>query len=144
MQKPLVKDKYVLKKLVANKLKIKSNQFCIIKAIKSDNENKITAILRIFISFSSRPHTKFQVDHYNELIKVYIANNRTLTARTFINEMNPVKPNITTYELILQALGEVIQLASNIVMLYLASTASKTCLQPFNMITSVTITHLHG
>ncbi|XP_052757762.1 leucine-rich PPR motif-containing protein, mitochondrial-like [Galleria mellonella] len=53
-----------------------------------------------------KPHTKFEVDHYNELLRVYIANNRTLTASSFISQMTPVKPNITTYELILRALGE--------------------------------------
>ncbi|XP_004930031.2 leucine-rich PPR motif-containing protein, mitochondrial isoform X1 [Bombyx mori] len=53
-----------------------------------------------------KPHTKFQVDHYNELLQAYIANNRTIVVTTFINKMLPVKPNITTYELIIRALGE--------------------------------------
>ncbi|KAM3967869.1 leucine-rich PPR motif-containing protein, mitochondrial [Aphomia sociella] len=53
-----------------------------------------------------KPHTKFQVEHYNELLRVYIANNRTLTVSSFISQMAPIKPNGTTYELILRALGE--------------------------------------
>ncbi|XP_059051022.1 leucine-rich PPR motif-containing protein, mitochondrial-like [Achroia grisella] len=53
-----------------------------------------------------KPHTKFYVEHYNELLRVYIANNRTLTASSFISQMAPSKPNITTYELIIRALGE--------------------------------------
>ncbi|CAG4954237.1 unnamed protein product [Colias eurytheme] len=52
-------------------------------------------------------HARFEVDHYNELLRVYIANNRTIVASTFINEMNPVKPNDTTFELLLKALSEV-------------------------------------
>ncbi|KAH9628360.1 hypothetical protein HF086_015890 [Spodoptera exigua] len=51
-------------------------------------------------------HTKFEVEHYNELLKVYIANNRTITVSNFINQMTPAKPTMTTYELILRALGE--------------------------------------
>ncbi|XP_038207718.1 leucine-rich PPR motif-containing protein, mitochondrial [Zerene cesonia] len=51
-------------------------------------------------------HAKFDVDHYNELLKVYIANNRTIIASSFINEMSPVKPNHTTFELLLKALSE--------------------------------------
>ncbi|XP_026738894.1 leucine-rich PPR motif-containing protein, mitochondrial-like [Trichoplusia ni] len=53
-----------------------------------------------------KPHTNFEVEHYNELLKVYIANNRTITVSNFISQMAPVKPTITTYELILRALGE--------------------------------------
>ncbi|XP_053615995.1 leucine-rich PPR motif-containing protein, mitochondrial-like [Plodia interpunctella] len=53
-----------------------------------------------------KAHTTFQVEHYNELLRVYIANKRTLTASSFISQMHPVAPNITTYELILRALGE--------------------------------------
>ncbi|CAH0727544.1 unnamed protein product, partial [Brenthis ino] len=53
-----------------------------------------------------KPHTTFDVDHYNELLRVYIANNRTVTVSSFINEMGAVKPNLTTYELILRTLGE--------------------------------------
>ncbi|KAJ8736098.1 hypothetical protein PYW08_006754 [Mythimna loreyi] len=53
-----------------------------------------------------KPHTKFEVEHYNELLKVYIANNRTITVSNFISQMAPVKPTMTTYELILRALGE--------------------------------------
>ncbi|XP_028159068.1 leucine-rich PPR motif-containing protein, mitochondrial-like isoform X1 [Ostrinia furnacalis] len=53
-----------------------------------------------------KPHTEFEVEHYNELLKVYIANNRTLTVSTFIQQMAPAKPNVTTYELILRALAE--------------------------------------
>ncbi|XP_060804000.1 leucine-rich PPR motif-containing protein, mitochondrial [Amyelois transitella] len=53
-----------------------------------------------------KTHTKFEVAHYNELLRVYIANKRTLTASSFISQMHPVAPNITTYELILRALGE--------------------------------------
>ncbi|XP_072940263.1 leucine-rich PPR motif-containing protein, mitochondrial-like isoform X2 [Epargyreus clarus] len=55
----------------------------------------------------NRPHTEFELDHYNELLKVYIANNRSLTVSTFIQQMGAVKPNATTFELILRALGEV-------------------------------------
>ncbi|KAG6447060.1 hypothetical protein O3G_MSEX004728 [Manduca sexta] len=53
-----------------------------------------------------KPHTKFEVEHYNELLRVYIANNRMLNVSSLISQMAPVKPNITTYELILKALGE--------------------------------------
>ncbi|CAK1602353.1 unnamed protein product [Parnassius mnemosyne] len=53
-----------------------------------------------------KPHTDFEVEHYNELLRVYIANNRTLTVSSFIHQMGKVKPNILTYELILKALGE--------------------------------------
>ncbi|CAG4977600.1 unnamed protein product [Parnassius apollo] len=53
-----------------------------------------------------KPHTEFEVEHYNELLRVYIANNRTLTVNSFIHQMGKVKPNILTYELILKALGE--------------------------------------
>ncbi|XP_048489346.1 leucine-rich PPR motif-containing protein, mitochondrial [Plutella xylostella] len=53
-----------------------------------------------------RSHTKFDIDHYNELLRVYIANNRTLNAASFITKMSPVKPNSKTYELLLRALGE--------------------------------------
>lgn len=60
----------------------------------------------IYLSFS-RPHTKFTVEHYNELLRVYIANGRTLTAASFIQQMAPCKPNTTTYELLMRALGEV-------------------------------------
>lgn len=56
-----------------------------------------------------RAHTKFTVDHYNELLRVYIANNRGLKVDSFIQQMAPLKPNIITYELILRALGEVWQ-----------------------------------
>ncbi|CAB3256339.1 unnamed protein product [Arctia plantaginis] len=52
------------------------------------------------------PHTKFEIEHYNELLKVYIANNRTLTASSFLTKMAPILPTDTTYELILRALGE--------------------------------------
>ncbi|XP_039757887.1 leucine-rich PPR motif-containing protein, mitochondrial-like [Pararge aegeria] len=51
-------------------------------------------------------HTKFDVDHYNELLRVYIANGRTLKANVFLTQMGAVKPNLTTYELILRVLGE--------------------------------------
>ncbi|KAJ0182327.1 hypothetical protein K1T71_001696 [Dendrolimus kikuchii] len=53
-----------------------------------------------------KSHTKLEVEHYNELLRVYIANSRTLTVSSFISQMRPSKPNITTYELILKALGE--------------------------------------
>lgn len=53
-----------------------------------------------------KPHTQFGVEHYNELLKVYIANNRTITVSNFISQMAPAKPTTTTYELILRALGE--------------------------------------
>ncbi|XP_063616303.1 leucine-rich PPR motif-containing protein, mitochondrial [Cydia splendana] len=53
-----------------------------------------------------KPHTKFTVEHYNELLRVYIANGKSVKASTFINSMAPVIPNNTTYELILRALGE--------------------------------------
>ncbi|XP_075976120.1 leucine-rich PPR motif-containing protein, mitochondrial-like [Anticarsia gemmatalis] len=53
-----------------------------------------------------KPHTQFDIDHYNELLKVYIANNRTMTVSLFLEKMAPIKPNMTTYELILRALGE--------------------------------------
>nr|XP_026486597.1 leucine-rich PPR motif-containing protein, mitochondrial-like [Vanessa tameamea] len=53
-----------------------------------------------------KPHTKFDVEHYNELLRAYIANNRTLTVSTFVAQMGSVKPNLTTYELILRTLGE--------------------------------------
>lgn len=56
---------------------------------------------------SYRSHTKFEVEHYNELLRVYIANKRPLVARKFFSQMDPVKPNVTTYELVLRALGEV-------------------------------------
>ncbi|XP_045536900.1 leucine-rich PPR motif-containing protein, mitochondrial [Papilio machaon] len=54
-----------------------------------------------------KPHTEFGVEHYNELLRVYIANNRTLNVSSFIQQMGKVKPNTLTYELILEALGEV-------------------------------------
>ncbi|CAH0405199.1 unnamed protein product [Chilo suppressalis] len=53
-----------------------------------------------------KPHTEFKVEHYNELLRVYIANNRNVVASAFITQMAPVKPNTTTYELILRALAE--------------------------------------
>ncbi|KAJ8735797.1 hypothetical protein PYW07_007417 [Mythimna separata] len=53
-----------------------------------------------------KPHTKFQVEHFNELLKVYIANNRTITVSNFISQMAPSRPTMQTYELILRALGE--------------------------------------
>ncbi|KAL0850878.1 hypothetical protein ABMA28_006787 [Loxostege sticticalis] len=53
-----------------------------------------------------KPHTEFEVEHYNELLRVYIANNRTLTVSSFMQQMAPVKPNLTTYEMILKALAE--------------------------------------
>ncbi|XP_045768937.1 leucine-rich PPR motif-containing protein, mitochondrial [Maniola jurtina] len=53
-----------------------------------------------------RPHTTFDVDHYNELLRVYIANGRTLKANVFLTQMGSVKPTLTTYELILRVLGE--------------------------------------
>ncbi|XP_022130285.2 leucine-rich PPR motif-containing protein, mitochondrial [Pieris rapae] len=51
-------------------------------------------------------HTKFDVDHYNELLRVYVANKRTVIPNNFIDQMLPVKPNNTTYELLLKALSE--------------------------------------
>ena len=54
-----------------------------------------------------RPHTTFEVEHYNELLRAYIANNRTVTASSFLNQMGDVKPNLSTFELILRTLGEV-------------------------------------
>lgn len=57
--------------------------------------------------FIHRPHTKFTTEHYNELLQVYMANKRTLNVNNFIQQMAPMKPNITTYELILQVLAEV-------------------------------------
>ncbi|XP_052737382.1 leucine-rich PPR motif-containing protein, mitochondrial [Bicyclus anynana] len=53
-----------------------------------------------------RTHTEFDVDHYNELLKVYIANGRTIKANVYLTQMGPVKPNLTTYELVLRVLGE--------------------------------------
>lgn len=64
-------------------------------------------MISVTIFFLCRPHTTFDVDHYNELLRVYIANNRTVTVSSFINQMGAVKPNLTTYELILRTLGEV-------------------------------------
>ncbi|CAH4031371.1 unnamed protein product [Pieris brassicae] len=51
-------------------------------------------------------HTKFDIDHYNELLRVYVANMRTVIPNNFIDQMLPVKPNNTTYELMLKALSE--------------------------------------
>ncbi|XP_045459667.1 leucine-rich PPR motif-containing protein, mitochondrial-like [Melitaea cinxia] len=53
-----------------------------------------------------KPHTKFDVDYYNELLRTYIANNRTINVTSFLSQMGSVKPNLTTYELILRTLGE--------------------------------------
>ncbi|XP_041975636.1 leucine-rich PPR motif-containing protein, mitochondrial [Aricia agestis] len=53
-----------------------------------------------------RSHTELTVDHYNELLKVYIDNGKWLTVSSFVQEMSPIIPNITTYELMLRALGE--------------------------------------
>ncbi|XP_032528915.2 leucine-rich PPR motif-containing protein, mitochondrial-like [Danaus plexippus] len=53
-----------------------------------------------------KPHTTFDVEHYNELLRVYIANNKKLVVSKFIGEMGAVKPNLTTFELILRTLGE--------------------------------------
>ncbi|XP_049882196.1 leucine-rich PPR motif-containing protein, mitochondrial-like [Pectinophora gossypiella] len=53
-----------------------------------------------------KPHTKFEVAHYNELLKIYIANRRSVVAASFIQKMSPIKPNMTTYELLLRAIGE--------------------------------------
>ncbi|KAL4716909.1 hypothetical protein ACJJTC_012720 [Scirpophaga incertulas] len=52
-------------------------------------------------------HTTFKVDHYNELLKVYTANRKHIQVSTFIQNMEPVKPNIATYEQILKCLAEV-------------------------------------
>ncbi|CAG9796380.1 unnamed protein product [Diatraea saccharalis] len=51
-------------------------------------------------------HTEFDVEHYNELLRVYITNSKNIVASSFISQMSPVKPNMTTYELILKSLAE--------------------------------------
>lgn len=53
-----------------------------------------------------KPHTKFTTDHYNELLRVYIANNRTLNVSSFIQQMSPMKPTMVTFELLVEALAE--------------------------------------
>lgn len=67
----------------------------------------IELCIYFFILNLHRPHTTFDVEHYNELLRVYIANNKKLVVSKFIGEMGAVKPNLTTFELILRTLGEV-------------------------------------
>ncbi|VVC95207.1 unnamed protein product, partial [Leptidea sinapis] len=53
-----------------------------------------------------KSHAKFDVDYYNELLKVYKENKRPLKASSFIQQMLPVKPNSTTFELLLKVIAE--------------------------------------
>ncbi|KAJ2948053.1 hypothetical protein O0L34_g9850 [Tuta absoluta] len=53
-----------------------------------------------------KQHTTFEVEHYNELLRVYLANKKTVLPGVFIQNMLPCKPEMTTYELLLKVLGE--------------------------------------
>ncbi|KAI5645009.1 leucine-rich PPR motif-containing protein, mitochondrial [Phthorimaea operculella] len=53
-----------------------------------------------------KQHTTLEVEHYNELLRVYIANKKTVLPSVFIQNMLPCKPEMTTYELLLRCLSE--------------------------------------
>lgn len=61
----------------------------------------------IFFAQFHRKHADFTVEHYNELLRVYLANNKSIIARSFISKMGDVQPDSTTYDLLLKVLGEV-------------------------------------